>query len=483
MSEIKRALFVAYQFPPAGGIGVHRAVKFTKFLPEFGWETSVLTVSNPSVPLTDNSLLADIPESTEVVRTKTWEPSYAFKEKFGGKRPGNSTSSKHIESQTKPSLIRQLASVAKRSLRSAVNLTFQPDMQVLWGPNAYRAGCELLRRKQHDVVIATAPPFSSFLVGSKLAKQFRLPLVLDYRDEWGISNTYWENKQQSRLIQKIQQRMQARLLKAADLAIATTPSSCESVADSARLAGAETRCEYIYNGFDPNDFSITPAPRVDYGNGIDRFRLAYVGTLWNLNSIEPLVTAIEQLAKRSPALMENLEFVVAGRRTSEQEEILSRLDQTACRLVRLPFISHSEAISLMQDADCLTLLNSPVPGAERIVNGKIFEYLATRKPFLLISPPGDMWSLTEDCPFSLPCDPQHPEQIETRLAEELEKHRLGMKLDRDLWSPELHERRSRTAELAQLLNETCGFQDHEYTNRDDLNPLVSQAVPDETGRL
>lgn len=466
MSTIKRALFVAYQFPPAGGIGVHRAVKFTKFLPEFGWETSVLTVSNPSVPLTDNSLLADIPESTEVVRAKTWEPSYAFKEKFGGKRPSQSTSANNNES--KSSLVRKMTSAAKRSIRSAVNLTFQPDMQVLWGPNAYRTGCELLRRKPHDVVIATAPPFSSFLVGSKLAKRFRLPLVLDYRDEWGISNTYWENKQQSRLIQKIQQRMQARLLKAADLAIATTPSSCESVAESARQAGAETRCEYIYNGFDPDDFSITPAPRIDYGHGIDRFRLAYVGTLWNLNSIEPLVTAVEQLAKRSPALIEQLEFVVAGRRTSEQENILGRLDQTACRLVRLPFISHSEAISLMQDADCLTLLNSPVPGAERIVNGKIFEYLATRKPFLLISPPGDMWSLTEECPFSLPCDPHHPEQIETRLAEELEKHRLGMKLDRDLWSPERHERRSRTAELAQLLDETCGFQDDNSTIMDNL---------------
>src|SRR6056297_1097369 len=84
VAKKRRALLIAYQFPPAGGIGVHRAVKFTKFLPEYGWETSVLTVSNPSVPLLDESFLKDVPASTEIVRARTWEPGYALKQRFGG---------------------------------------------------------------------------------------------------------------------------------------------------------------------------------------------------------------------------------------------------------------------------------------------------------------------------------------------------------------------------------------------------------------
>ncbi|MCG6158043.1 glycosyltransferase [Rubinisphaera margarita] len=456
MQAPRRVLFIAYQFPPSGGIGVHRVVKFTKYLPDFGWESSVLTVANPSVPLKDESLLRDVPASTEIVRARTLEPSYEFKERFSGSR--KKTAAARTPSTdpgpSKPSL--SPARLIKGLARGAANLVFQPDMQVLWGPNAYRAGCELLRRKQHDVIVATAPPFSSFLVGARLSKKFGIPLVLDYRDEWGISNTYWENKQQSRLSQRIQQRMQSRLLRQATMAIATTPSSRQSVKNSAIAAGTSLRCEYIYNGFDPEDFTAAAGSRKDYGNGRDLFRLAYVGTLWNLNPIEPLVKAIEQLHQTSPLLLSQLELVIAGRRTPDQEAVLDRLTNTGCRLVRLPFISHDEAVRLMQTSDCLTLLNAPVPGAERIVNGKIFEYLACEKPFLLISPQGDMWDMTADCPYALPCDPLKPEQIALSLATEMERHQAGIPRERAIWSPAAHGRRQRAEQLAAILDGLTG---------------------------
>jgi len=446
----RRVLFVAYQFPPSGGIGVHRVVKFTKYLPEFGWESSVLTVANPSVPLKDESLLKDVPDSTEIVRARTLEPSYQFKERFSGRKTSNAGPPTAAVKAGRSSL--HPSRLIKSMLRGTANLLCQPDMQVLWGPNAYHAGCELLRRKPHDVIVATAPPFSSFRVGARLARKFGIPLVLDYRDEWGISNTYWENKQQSGLSQQIQQRMQARLLRAASMAIATTPSSRQSVQNSATAAGSPVRCEYIYNGFDPDDFTSSNASRKDYGNGTDLFRLAYVGTLWNLNPIEPLVKAIEQLQQTSPEVLTRLELVVAGRRTPDQEAVLDRLNETACRLIRLPFVSHDEAIRLMETSDCLTLLNAPVPGAERIVNGKIFEYLACEKPFLLISPEGDMWEMTADCPYALPCDPLKPEQIALSLSSEMERHEAGIPAERAVWTPAAYGRRQRAEQLAEMLS-------------------------------
>ena len=445
-SERKRVLFVAYQFPPAGGIGVHRVVKFVKYLSEFGWDASVLTVSNPSVPILDDSLCADIPSETTTVKAKTWEPGYAWKKNLASEKSSTATSSTPAKKQ-----------FLKPLLKSTANLLFQPDMQILWYYNAVRAGKKLLKEVQHDAIIATAPPYSSFLVGSKLAKQAGLPLILDYRDEWGISNDYWENKQQSSLSRKIQHRMQQKLLREASLAIATTPSSCESVQKSAREANSSVRCEYIYNGYDPDDFKTDSGAKVqrkDYGNGIDKFRLAYAGTLWNLNSIQPLVDAILQLEKQSPALLEQMEFVIAGRRTDQQENLLNQLESISCNIVRLPFIGHDEAVQLIQTSDCLALLNSNLPGAERIVNGKIFEYIAAEKPFLLISPPGDMWQLTSDCPYAHPCDPASTEGIARELAMQMEKHRLSVKQDVGLWSPEIHQRRGRAKQLAQMLNET-----------------------------
>ncbi|MCA8989159.1 MAG: hypothetical protein KDA78_16045 [Planctomycetaceae bacterium] len=451
--ETKRALFIAYQFPPVGGIGVHRVVKFTKFLREFGWETSVLTVSNPSVPLSDHSLEKDIPDSTRVIRAKTWEPGYAWKQRLGGNTPSGSSP---LQQSWKSKLLSCGKQLIKAPLKLAANQFLQPDLQILWKHNALKVGSRLLASQPHDVVIATAPPFSSFLVGAELARHFQLPLVLDYRDEWGISNQYWENKQQNRSVQQRQRTMQAQLLRAADLAIATTPSSCQSVANAAREAGADVRCEYIYNGYDPADFPVTKHARVDYGYGTKRFRMVYAGTLWNLNTIEPLVTALEHLFRDSTSLMESFELVIAGRRTPEQEAILDRLGRIPCPLKRLGFLGHDEAVQLMQDADCLTLLNSPLPGAERIVNGKIFEYLATGNPFLLISPPGDMWQMMSECPLAIPCNPVEPEQISEKLALLLEQHRMGMRPDISNWDASRYERRHGAELLARHLDELTG---------------------------
>ena len=420
-------------------------VKFIKYLCEFGWDASVLTVTNPSVPLTDDSLCADIPKSTLITKAKTWEPGYSWKQKLASEQKQSGASA------SKPG-----KRFLKPLLKSTVNLFLQPDMQILWYINAVRAGRKLLQETEHDAIIATAPPFSSFLVGRKLAKKSGLPLLLDYRDEWGISNAYWENKQPNFISKAIQSRMQNRLLSEATLAIATTPSSCESVRQTAREAGASIRCEFIYNGYDPDDFTqgnSMNSSRKDYGNGLNRYRLAYVGTLWNLNSIGPFVDAMRRLEKDSPELLEQMEFVVAGRRTAQQEKLLDQLERFSCRVVRLPFISHDEAIQLMQTSDCLLLLNSNLPGAERVVNGKIFEYIAAEKPFLLISPPGDMWQLTEDCPYALPCNPASPEDIAAAMGNQLKRHREGKSLDVGNWSPKSHQRRNRAEQLARLLDE------------------------------
>lgn len=444
-SEIKRVLFVAYLFPPTGGVGVHRAAKFVKYLPEYGWETSVLTVSNPSVPLKDESLCKEIPEQTIIRRARTLEPGYGLKNAVSG--------SKQSGDAGKPSLIGTLKSKLKSTARTAANVMFQPDLQILWKRNAVKEGLSLLEEVKHDAIIATAPPFSSFLVGEELARKSGLPLILDYRDEWGISNKYWENKQQNSWAQRTQTKMQNRVVAAADIVLATTPGSRDSVAEVAKNVGSSARAEYIYNGYDPDDFATSSAlTKKDYGNGTDLYRLAYAGTLWNLNSVEPLVEAVTQLAQKSPKLVERMELVFAGRRTDAQNSILDRLEKLPCKLVRLPFIDHDEAVCLMQTADGLVLLNSNVPDAERIVSGKAFEYIAAKRPIFIISPKGEMWDLLKDCPYAYGCPPDQPGIIANHLEDDATRHFSGVGLLESNWNPSQFERKYRAEELAGLLD-------------------------------
>lgn len=436
-SAPRRVLFVAYQFPPAGGVGVQRVTKFVKYLPEFGWESSVLTVSNPSVPLMDESFSKDIPAGTIIRRARTLEPGYAVKHAV------SKSSDAGQSSWWKKTL--------KSAVRSASNLVLQPDAQVLWHPAAYREAMKLLAQTRHDAIIATGPPFSSLLLGAKIARKAKLPLILDYRDEWGISNTYWENKGQGSVSNWMQQRQHRTAIEAATALLATTPSSAASVGKTAAEFGLHRYAAHIYNGFDPDDYAAKstcePSP-----NANGKFRLAFIGTLWNLNSIEPLVRAIRQLAQAHSPLLERLELLLAGRRTAEQETLLEQLAGSPVTITRMPFVDHSAAISLMQSANSLLMLNSDVPHAGRIINAKTFEYMATRRPMFVIAPKGDVWDIVRDLPGTVLCEPADVNGIATKLEAVLEQHRCGVSYQGAHWDIDRFHRRELARQLGRLLD-------------------------------
>ena len=448
-SKRKRVLFVAYLFPPVGGVGVHRATKFVKYLPDFGWDCSVLTASNPSAPLFDESLLKNIPAETIIRKAKTYEPGYAMK---------SMVSASH--GTAKPSGLKSaILSGVKSVARSVSNFVLQPDPQILWRPGAVREGLKLLREIPHDAIIATGPPFSSFLVGAALAQKTGVPLMLDYRDEWSISNAYWENKKQGRIANWIQTRTQRQAILAAQSLLATTPSSAAAVAEAAREAGSSAPYTHIYNGFDPDDFAshdAVPVVKKDYGRGIGLYRMSFIGTLWNLNSIAPLVDAICQLASTNPQLVSHLELVCAGRKTADQEAQLDRLNGLPCHVVRLPFVEHSEAVQLMRASDSLLMLNTDLPETKRIINAKTFEYMAAKRPVFVVAPEGDVWDILRDLPGTVLCEPSDVGGINQRLSLEIERHRCGVHHDDDHWEIGRFERRHLAGELAHLLNAMTG---------------------------
>ena len=164
------ALLVAYAFPPVGGAGVQRVAKLAKYLPTYGVSTRVLTAKNPSVPLRDESLLADVPKSVEIIHAKTYEPGYEMKQAAWNAEAAKS----------KPT-------IKQRATQQAVKLAKQllvPDAQVLWQPHAAMALGRRVARKMDDAVLVTAPPFSQFISAPLVRLQRGVGLVLDYREEW-----------------------------------------------------------------------------------------------------------------------------------------------------------------------------------------------------------------------------------------------------------------------------------------------------------
>jgi glycosyltransferase involved in cell wall biosynthesis len=251
-------------------------------------------------------------------------------------------------------------------------------------------------------VLVSGSPFSSFPAAARLARSARLPLVLDYRDEWGISNAVWENKRLGRFSRYVQGRMQARVVRAAGGLVATTRHSAATL-DAVRAAcGGRAKVTWVYNGYDTDDFAAASAPC----SAPERFRIAYVGTLWNLTSVSPLVDAVCLLDGRDPGLAAGLELVFVGRRTGPQEEQVARLRRTRCTLTERPYIDHSEAVALMRGSGAPCLLLSDLPGAGRVVPAKFFEYLATGRPILTIAPKGEAWDLLRPYPGAVCFEPK-----------------------------------------------------------------------------
>src|SRR5436190_10915798 len=431
----KRVLFITYQFPPVGGAGDQRDTKFVKYLRGYGWMPSVLTVANPSVPAFDESLVADVPEHTIVRRARTWEPSYAAKAVIaaGNERPGRTQG--------------VLGRLARDLVRGLANVLLQPDTQVLWMPDAVRAARRLLREVPHAAIVATGPPFSTFLIGAALSRRTGLPLVLDYRDEWGLSNAYWENKRLNRFCRSVQGRMQIRVVRQARALVATTRSSARALEAVRASAASAARVSWIYNGFDPEDYAPRPSGRQDTKS----YRLAYVGTLWGLTSVAPLVEAVGDLARRQPALAAGLELVFAGRRTSSQGELLGRLKGLPCGVVEHPYLDHRAAINLVQSADGLCVLLADLPGADRVVPAKVFEYMAAKRPILAVGPRGEGWDLLDDYPAAGRFVPADVGGISRWLAGQLERHWAGGASPFPDWDASRYDRRSQAGQLAEIL--------------------------------
>jgi glycosyltransferase involved in cell wall biosynthesis len=245
-------------------------------------------------------------------------------------------------------------------------------------------------------------------------------------------------------------------LRRADAVIATSPRSAAALEILTRQAGNAAPVRHIFNGFDPDDFGPgAPAPRLSD----TVWRLVYTGTLYNLMSPEPLIAAVEALAAERPDLVRRLELVFAGRHAPEQAARLARAGRL-CRLRTLEYITHPEAIAMMRSADALCLFVNDVPGADRVIPAKLFEYLASGRPILAVAPPGDVWQVLRSYPAAFACAPHDTAGVRAWLGQAIESGVESAAPCRFDTAP--FNRREQARQLAGLLQQVAGTRE-EYS--------------------
>ncbi len=363
---MKKVLILTYYWPPSGGPGVQRWLKFVKYLPDMGYEPVVVTVDSAKAtyPVIDESLLSEVPEKLQVISTATREPYGLYKKLSGRKQvPYSGFTNESSDGWL---------SKTSRFLRG--NL-FVPDARKGWNYFAVKKAGELIKKHNIQFLITTSPPHSTQLAGLKLKELFpEITWLADLRDPW-TDIFYYSKMLHLPHIKKKDLKFENTVLQNADTVITVSEFLRKIFLKKTGVKDHE-KIHVITNGFDPGDFGKAVAIPDD-----NIFKLTYVGTISDEYDLSGFIKALEKVKAE---IKEELKIVFAGNICRRWKQPL--MEKFSDIIQFKGHISHQEAITEMQRADMLLLVIPDITQNEGIITGKIFEYLAASRPVLGIGP-------------------------------------------------------------------------------------------------
>ncbi|MBI4947425.1 MAG: glycosyltransferase family 4 protein [Bacteroidetes bacterium] len=385
---MKKFLIITYYWPPSGGAGVQRWLKLSNYFPEFNFQPIVITVDGAfaSYPVLDESLLKEVPENLKVIRTKTKEPFGIYKKLTGKKQIPSGGFSSGNSSSFKDALMRFFR-----------GNFFIPDARMGWNKFAYEAACEIIRKEKPDAIITSSPPHSTQLIGLKLKEQFgiRIPWIADMRDPW--TDIYYYKKLLHTPIAKwIDKNYERKVLENADKVVVVSESIRQSFIQKSKRIKPENLV-VIPNGYDEKDFVRTDS----FGDNKvsvkteNRFIITYTGTIAESYSPYPFFSAIEKLIKNNSDA--NILFRFIGSMPKEMQDLLKLISWNG-QFEYIPYSPHEKVVEYMLASSVLYLAIPQSEGNKGILTGKLFEYLAARKPIIATGPvDGDAATIISSC--------------------------------------------------------------------------------------
>jgi len=364
-------LLVSYYFPPSGGPGVQRVLKFVRYLPQFGFRPLVLTVpEDAAFPVLDPSLGADVPAEAIVRRAPILELYSVYGWLTGRKSRGRDLDIDAVSARPSGFVARLL-----RAVRGAV---FIPDGRVGWVASGTRAGVRFAREERARVVFASGPPFTTHWIAARVARRVGLPLVLDLRDPWTRAPFYPTRPGWAR---RLDERLEANCLRQAAAVLTVNRAIRDDLL--ARHADLDpNRFHVVPNGFDPADFE-GKTPRKG-----PVLTLTHTGSLHASRIPRALLTALTRWIEEEPERADDVVLRFVGRLDSEMESLLRR--PPFDRIARIEgYRPHGESVQSLLDAHLLLLLIVDDPQSRGMLTGKLFEYLGSGTPILALAPEGE----------------------------------------------------------------------------------------------
>lgn len=362
---MKKVLVITYYWPPSGGSGVQRWLKGVRYLRDFGWEPVVYTAENGEYPVIDESLEKEVPEGVEVIRTRIWEPYQLYK-RFTGQKKDKRVVSGFLRDK-KPGF------TARVSMWIRGNF-FIPDARKFWIKPSIRHLKKYLREHPVDVIVSTGPPHTTHMIALGLHKKLNIPWVADFRDPWTNIDFYHE-LMLSNWADRKHHRMEKEVVTRADRVV---------------VVGNQMRKEYeplrggvvdvITNGYDEADLKPQPKSARD-----PNFSIVHIGMMGESRNHVAFWEALQQLCAENEAFDKALAIRLIGKVDIAAREAIDRCGLQQ-KVDYIQYMPHPEAVENQGRAQLLLLSINNTPNAKGVITGKIFEYLASRRPVLCLGP-------------------------------------------------------------------------------------------------
>ena len=362
MAEPKKLLIITYYWPPAGGPGVQRWLKFVKYLPDFNIQPIVYIPENPTYPIMDAALESEVSEKAIILKNKIFEPYQLAS--FFSKKNTKKISSGIIPNQRKQSFLQKIFLWIRGNV-------FIPDARFLWVKPSVKYLKKYIQENNIDTIVTSGPPHSLHLIGLQLKQDLNIKWLADFRDPWTTIG-YHKSLKLSAYAEKKHKQLERQVLNTADTIIVTSKTTKTEF-----QAITSKPIEVITNGYD--------VEKVAKQSLDEKFTLAHIGSFLSERNPRILWKVLKELVKENPDFKNDFQLKLIG---AISQEVLDAISEFKLQdyVLNLGYVSHQEALEHQRKSQVLLLIEINSEETKSIIPGKLFEYLVSERPIIAIGP-------------------------------------------------------------------------------------------------
>ena len=428
---LRRVLIITYYWPPSGGAGVQRWLKFSKYLRDFGWEPVIYTPENPEAPAVDHSLESDIPAGITVIKRPIIEPYMAYKS-FVGMKKSDKVNAGFLKEKEKPGLAEDIAVWLRGNF-------FIPDARCFWIRPSARFLVNYLDKNPVDAIVSTGPPHSMHLIALKIHQKLQIPWLADFRDPWTGIDFYHQLKL-TFLADRRHRMLEKKVLSEAT---AVTVVSRDMINEFKTLVNRDYTL--VTNGYDEKDISPLSLDQLD-----EMFTISHIGSINASRNPSALWRVLSKMAKTNRLFADKMRIKLVGKVDIEVLKEIETCELTG-NFIRIEYMPHRDVMLEIQKSQVLLLLINNTPNAKGILTGKVFEYLGSGRPILSIGPEdGDAAEILNEKTKRKTADYNNEDKMRQVIEAYFSKY-LERSLGSNKTSSMKYSRRALTSDIADVL--------------------------------